>query len=511
MNNKLILIKSINLLYRESQQSVITDNSADLVLSVISDIKKSNINLGVGDERDIIDNLKNTAINMCRNPADTEYIKEELLQTLYINSGNDKKLYNIIKQSISTDLSESGLKRSILSLKNTLTNYFKELTIGDILNKASYEFKFNKEKIKSTEDFISKVMTQLESIQFNTKIKDPAVVNELDIGDNNSLKEMFKSIIKTNHGNVLYKTGWVGLNKMLQGGFRPGLTMIGALPHRYKTGFTLSIFKQIALYNTPLTQDTTKKPLLLRISFEDDLDLNIQFLYQSLKYDELKKDVDLKNLDEDDMSNYIKKKLQINNFHIKLIRVDPSLWTYRSICNKIIELEAEGYNVEVLVLDYLSKVPTTGCNGGGIIGEDLCDMFNRLRNFCSSRKICCITPHQLSTEAKNLIRNGVPEEDFVKIIDGKGYYQRSKALDTIVDCELLIHVFKTKKDGVSYLSIQRGKHRIPTIIDEKDKYLLLPFPKKMPIPDDVGDGIDISYSSLKEATSKNNNDMFSDF
>jgi hypothetical protein len=59
---------------------------------------------------------------------------------------------------------------------------------------------------------------------------------------------------------------------MIQGGFRPGETaVIGALQHKYKTGFTLSIFAQIALFNEPKTEDKTKKPLLLRISFEDEL------------------------------------------------------------------------------------------------------------------------------------------------------------------------------------------------------------------------------------------------
>jgi KaiC/GvpD/RAD55 family RecA-like ATPase len=53
-------------------------------------------------------------------------------------------------------------------------------------------------------------------------------------------------------GAGVYKTGWSDLNDMLQGGFRPGeFVMIPALQHKYKTGFTLSLFAQIATWGMP--------------------------------------------------------------------------------------------------------------------------------------------------------------------------------------------------------------------------------------------------------------------
>jgi hypothetical protein len=98
---------------------------------------------------------------------------------------------------------------------------------------------------------------------------------------------------------------------MLQGGFREGdFCVIGALQHRYKTGFSLSLFKHLALYNTPSMRDQNKKPLLLRISFEDDITLNLQFLYQSLKENETGQKTILTNVTEEEMSSYVKERLQ---------------------------------------------------------------------------------------------------------------------------------------------------------------------------------------------------------
>jgi hypothetical protein len=144
----------------------------------------------------------------------------------------------------------------------------------------------------------------------------------------------------------------------------------------------LSLFKQLAMYNKPYMIDPTKKPLLLRISFEDDVSLNLQFLYQSIKENETGNKVIIANVSVEEMSAYVKEKLQVNGFHVKLMRVDPTQWTYRHICNTILSLEAEGYEVKLLMLDYLAMLPTTGCSIGPM-GSDLRDMYRRMRNFCS--------------------------------------------------------------------------------------------------------------------------------
>jgi hypothetical protein len=128
-------------------------------------------------------------------------------------------------------------------------------------------------------------------------------------------------------------------------------------------------------------------------------------------------------------------------------------------------------------------IPTTGCIKDGPMGSDLRDLFRRVRNFGSSRKMLVVTPHQLSSDAKRLIRNGVPDVEFVKEIANKGYYDGSTKLDQEIDLELYIHIAKNGK--LKYLTIQRGKHRLPTTIPEEEMYMLLPFPKKGPISHDI--------------------------
>jgi len=508
MEPKVLLAKSLSLLYKESLIKDKSENSSELVRTVLETIKVPEISLGVNSERDIITALKSTVLEMCDNPIDHEYDDIDLIQRVRINTGYDDKLFEAIKQGIAIDgFTESSIKRSIVNTRKSLANFFKEQKINKILNDASFRFKYQRETIKDINQFLTEIVLQLEPLQLNTNSKDPAVMNDIDIGDDDSLSNMYTDVKNNSTGSAVYRTGWKALDRMLQGGFRPGLNLIGALQHKYKTGFTLSLFKQIALSNIPNTTEPGKKPLLLRISFEDDLELNLQFLYQSLMYDETRQPVDINEVDAKEMALYVKTRLQVNGFHIKMMRVDPSQWSYKSICNKIIELESEGYSVEVLMLDYLGLVPTVGCINSGPAGTDIRDMFRRIRNFCCPKKIACITPHQLSTEAKQLLRGGMPEDQFVKEIAEKGYYAGCKQLDQEVDLELYIHIFKHQKEW--YLSCQRGKHRIPTIVNDNYKYYIMRFPRDgMPIPMDNEDE-DQSMSKLTNIVSNAPDELFS--
>jgi hypothetical protein len=253
-----------------------------------------------------------------------------------------------------------------------------------------------------------------------------------------------------------------------------------ALQHNFKTGMSLTLFRQIAVYNLPKLRDPTKKPLLLRISFEDSLKENFTFMYQQMYVNENKKAVDLSKVTEEEMSNYVIERLTRNGYHIRMMRVNPSGWTYLDVQNKVLELEAEGFEILLCELDYLPMIPTTGCIMT-TIGSDMRDMYRRLRNFFSQRFITFLTPHQLSTDAKRLIREG--HGDLVKLVNGKGYYDGCQRLDQEVDGELYQHIEVV--NGKSYLTFQRCKHRKTRQTPMADRYFVLPFHAIGDLMDDV--------------------------
>lgn len=481
MNDKLLLVKGITLLYRESQLGGPNENSSVLVREIISKIKLPEVSLDMSHNREILSNLQRTALVMCEEPANHEYDKLDMLQRLKVDCLDDAELYSAFESGIGMSLDENDLKRACINIRRSLISHQKEERATELINKAAYQLKFDRASV-DIRQLTDQVVQELELLSLSADDeRHPAIVCEVDFNDLDQLDNVFAEVQAADNGEGIMRTGFQGLNRMLDGGFRRGEeVVIGALQHKYKSGFSLSLFKQIAMYNKPYMLDPTKKPLLVHMSFENSVELNTQFMYASIFENATGQAAVLTGKSHRELSAYVNQELTVNGYHIKMMRVDPTQYSYKDICNKILQYEAEGYEIHVLMLDYLAMVPTTGCTQGAM-GQDVRDLYRRMRNFTEPRKITLITPHQLSTEAKMQIREG--RQDFVKTLVGGGYYDKCKTVDNEVDVELFIHIEIV--NGVSYLTIQRGKHRKATITPLEHHYCVLQFHEIGGLRDDI--------------------------
>ena len=482
MNKLDILLKCIILLHREHTiKDSLNDNSHGLVRSIVNLHKDKNLKRGlVGGETDVIESLSDLIIDMINHPDG--YDKSTLIQSIHVALSQYPNWLPGIEKQLDLESNVGGLKRSIVSLRTHLNNFYKESEIAKVIKKASYDLTVGRLE-ESVQEFTAKLITNLEALSNVTKTKDVAIVDEIDLEDDEELEKIFKKVKSQNDESGRLKTGWKELNEMLLGGFRRGeMVLTSALQHNYKSGFCQSLFAQLCMFNKPTLLDQNKKPLALFISFEDDSDIITKFLYNYLYYSENNELPNMLNTTPKELGSYIKERLTNTGFNIKILRINPSDWTYKAMFNKILEYEADGYELQILFIDYLSKLPTTGCINSGPSGTDIRDLMNRVRNFCnnSSRQALVLTPHQMSTDCKQLLRNGVNGPDLVKEIAGKGYYEGSKQIDQVVDLEIHQHIAKINK--LYYLTLQRGKRRYPEIVDDNKKYAILPFPSKAPIP-----------------------------
>lgn len=485
MNNRLLLITCISLMYRESQLSGPKEKSSDIIKEVLSKIKVPDSTLSLDPETKVVEGLRKVTQWMLDNPLDYQYQKNELLQKIIIISQDDDSIIDGLRVGIHEDLDDRTLKQTCVNYRITLKDVFREERLAELLAKSSGKMKFDRPSIDNVRQFARELVAELEPYTQDFVTVDPAVVSEVDFSLKESVTAVYEAIQKEAGGESIMYTGWQDINDMLQGGFRRGEQwVIGALQHKYKTGFTLNLFKHLAMYNTPFMLDQTKKPIIIRISFEDDIQLNMRFLYRSLYENAMKQkltDEQILNMEPGQISNYVIAELRKTGYDIRMYRVDPTKWTYLDLINQMLKLEAEGYEIHAVVVDYLKMLPTTGCTGT-TAGEDIRDMFRRLRNFTSPRKILFITPHQLSTEAKQLVRDG--QTEFVKQVAEKGYFDGCKRLDNEVDGELYIHI--EKYSGESFLTVQRGKHRLDSILPDEKKYIVYKFEDIGGIPDDFG-------------------------
>jgi hypothetical protein len=509
MDYKLLLIKAIALLFRESQLKEKSENSAELVRKLIKAVVVPEIIIGVSQEREVLSALKKIAMEMAENPVTHQYDKDSLLLSMRHACHGDDGLYSGAEQVLNKDLDQPAIELAVINLQKNISAHFRNQEVDALLNKAAFSFRQERDSITNTRQWISELVSKLEPYQVNVESKDPAINAMLNLADLHASAEIIRQIQEQENGTAILMTGWQGLNRALDMGFRPGEQwVIGAQEHNWKTGFSLSIFKQVAIWNDAVClRNKDKKPALVRFSFEDALTSNMQFLYKSLYENETGELLTNIEATADEVAKYVYEKLTARGWNIFLYEVNPSMWTYKDICNEIIKLEAQGYEVRLCALDYLLKIPTTGCDQGPA-GVDIRNMYERIKAFMASRGITMITPHQLSPDIKSKVREG--SANLVKDLVGGGYYSGTKQLGQVIDGELFINIEKDSK-GNAYLAIQRGKHRKIQQTPLEHLYFVLKFVAGGIIPDDIDKPDTTRLKVGGEMISVVNDTSFADF
>lgn len=508
--NKLdVLVRCAILLYRETLVEGINDSKA-LVKTLLLQMGKERKLLMQGEAYNITTEVKSFLETLLQQEEPID--KDHLIMSFTSIFKDNPKMLELTLKEINREFAPDGAKKSILRLQQYLTGIYKQQEIAEVISKAAYRLKIG-DVGDSIGEFTNRLIANLEvlSTDLTSKQIDKAIVDEIDIDQEEDLSKAISKAKKNTTGDGRLKTGWRDYNKMLNGGFRLGETvLISALQHNYKSGMLRSLFAQLCMYNKPIIVDKNKVPLNVFISFEDDSDIAVEFFYKYLYYSENNELPDMSQVSESEISSYIKNKLRSTGYAVKLLRVNPSEWDYKKLINKLVDYESKGYKIQVLVTDYLSKLPTTYCDTS-LAGSAFRNMLTVMRDFTSANNILFINAHQLSTEAKMLVRNHIGDQEFVKEIAGKGYYEGSKQLDHIADVEVHQHIANVGEDE-SVLTIQRGKRRYAEIVSKKDKYFVLPFPVKIPCipPDTTVDGtyIGFKYAPSGEGTQATEDDLF---
>ena len=120
-------------------------------------------------------------------------LKETLIPTLSIILEHDQKLLQVIKDSIEPERDEGTTKKIISNHIKALNAYYKEQLGIEIISKASYDLKFNRNKIGTFSDYLRNVIAELEPLtSASGALKDPAIVNEMDFENEDSVNLVFE-------------------------------------------------------------------------------------------------------------------------------------------------------------------------------------------------------------------------------------------------------------------------------------------------------------------------------
>lgn len=487
MDNRLILVRILAALYLENL-FLQGSKPTSFYKEALDRIKPADMGMTNDLGGDATSALKDFIDSLMLNEGLIEMDRETFLQKTRICCTHDNYLYEAVAIVVNREYDEESAVKKIKSLREDVGEFIISENLKEITKFAYKKMHHDKAGSKESYQIVTDIMNRLANVQrdmsFTEKVH-PGLVGQVSFSQKGPLAELIReSLVEISPAGTM-RFGWQALNDMLgnhQGGRRGETMVVGALPFNFKSGFCLEMFKSVALYNKPWMIDPKKKPLILRISLENSIKQDILYLYKSMMENETGQHVDITTLDPEMAEEYVMRRLGENGYHVELLQYNPSLFSYQDLFDLITKYETDGFEVHFCNIDYLNLMTKKGCEGGGASGQDVRDLFRRVRNFMEQHKIFCLTPHQLAPSARFLLRAG-NEDDFVKNIKGKGHWDSCSTIDQEFDIDVSIHVVISNLE--KYLTVQRGKHRKFMETDLKDLYWVRKFEKIGGILDDV--------------------------
>lgn len=218
MNKIDILITCIVLLFREREITKDgTYDSRNLVKSILAVTKPKRKELLDSDFNNPENPLMELLNRMIANPEAYDD-KLNLLGELKVIFRTNTLYYDTAHDQLAAEMTDGGMKRSVTSMVNKITQYYKSATAIQKLNLLTYNLNNGNIK-KSVPDDILEILPELESLCNKTSTKDAGILNTVQLSSKDDMDNIVKNLKATKGEDGLLKTGWVQLNNMMQGKF----------------------------------------------------------------------------------------------------------------------------------------------------------------------------------------------------------------------------------------------------------------------------------------------------
>lgn len=491
---KQLLVQCVTLLCLEHREDSPASPSTELIDRVVNtlDVKESTVEQDFG--RQTFLELRNLVNELNQKTKDSFPGIQEVLQLVRVSCREESYLYDSVEQGALENFPDGmSIMKSINSRRGTLNVYLNDVTIKNVVKEYSQKLIFDRGNVDIV-SMVSEMGNKLEPyVKARAASKHPAEMGSLDFDDPEGVETIFQHAQDTLSADGAFRLGWKGVNRMFGelGALRRGEFVItSALQHQGKSYFAMFVFLHICLFNKPFMRDRSKKPLLLFVTLENEISDNLMHMYCYLKENETGEPVIRALVNKAEAAAYVCARLEENGFKAKMIRFDPTEFTVAGFVNYLDSLQAQGFELQLLVVDYLNMLPKTGLDAK-VAGDDIRLLFRRVRNYTSSRGITFISPHQMSSDALQLQREST--EDFLQTVANRGYYDGCRRLGQEPDLEIFHHIIRRK--GKAYFAMQRGKHR-NTHTPVEDQSVIIPMAPVGTMPYDIDKDEDYSLKII---------------
>uniref|UniRef100_A0AAU8L0J4 DNA helicase n=1 Tax=Pantoea phage Survivor TaxID=3232176 RepID=A0AAU8L0J4_9CAUD len=460
MNNLIRLVKIAQAMFQAWRLK--DKDLMDELLLLADDIPKSKESLVQNDKK--TESKLRKLLSWIREQPEDSNIITSLMSTMITEIVLlSPELEKVLDSSFKTDLGTEDARQLIFQI-------IKELNEVDSRGKFAFQFRnmvrpflFEGETDLAKDDWIKVSELISEKIAaLNENTFDRAVVEATGSDNPDSIKDVINQLRVETSAEGIMKTGLAGLNEALYPdcGIRRGLMyMIEALTNRGKSFGLAHLIASIPLYNKPLLRNKSKIPTVVLMSAEDSLGLIFKRMYELFETAKTGVKPDFFAASTDDVVNTIVETFAENGWSFKFYRVNPTHDNIHEICQRVRTLELKGHEIIAAAYDYLGMADLTGCVGESR-SDKLQNIYNRARNFFTSRGAAFLTPHQLNPDAKKYIREQDDDSEiyFIRDVGGKSMTEGSTKLTNEVDCVIGLHVAKLQNNEC-YFTYYVGKMR----------------------------------------------------
>lgn len=493
-NPNMLLVKAISLCYINKTMLSPIEAAQKAIDQILPYTEMKQEILGVGSEGEINQALRTTLQWMLDAPADETFDAIVLGERITMDcSFADEYVKSALRLMDVDNLTKDQKVTRIQTIISELRRSIRTLEIGKKLAKANQEFNYG--RVADPDDFVRELNEGLELVvaasQGNAHMN--GFAGKVDFSDQQSIEDTIAKSEELISPEGVLKTGLIGLNRVFGVGgiVRGGEYLAGALTHNYKTGMSLKLTSWIPLYNKPFIinheDGEDRKGLVLRISFENKPEQDINEIITNVYVSTTGK-LPPNDLSRSEKATYCREQLEKNGFKVEMLCYDPNDMDVFDLVNIIASYEQQGYEIHMVIIDYLELLcKNKGKNAALNMRTDelITYSYEYVRNYCFRRGIANFHFHQLSTEAKDLTREGT--SNFAKRISGGGYWRNAKSLDDKVDVDLTMHIHKTETDA--FLTFANHKNRFSAHVPDKHKFFGYKFHGDVGIMDDYESGV----------------------
>lgn len=458
MNDLLVLVKLLTALYQAKKLK--DSNLITELTEILEELPAPPPDL-LSQDKNLRESIRAAIHWLLKQEDDDPLIKSLLAQRVYSFSKGDDSIKQIIEDGME-ELPTEELTRKLV---------YKQITE---IRMNSEDEGFQKKFKKVIKDFAYKDLNEMKRedwsnlmdlITEKTNSSFGERQSEVVVSVNTAAPESFFAIIemakKENSKEGILRTGIQGLNQGLEpdGGFRRGkMYMIEALTNRGKSFAMAHILGSIGMYNVPMLRNKAKIPTLLFESSEDTMDLVIMRMYKLACTIQAETDSDFQTAETVGIVETIANCFKKNGWYLVMNQIEAYKDNIANMFARVRRLELQGheiifYGYDYLALQNIDKVP------GESKSDKLQLVYRRVRSFTTARGICFVTPHQLSPEAKKLLKELDDESEvyFAREVAGKSMTETSTKITNEVDGVICIHVAKTSTK--TYFTGAIGKQR----------------------------------------------------